>query len=81
MQGSRTKANGCRAVTGRLAATLKLTVGTDMIGGVRQPAVRGAVAQLVEQRPFKPWVPGSSPGRLTTPFPSRTRLGASFRKN
>ena len=31
------------------------------------------VAQLVEQRPFKPWVPGSSPGRLTTP--SRFRLG------
>lgn len=30
---------------------------------------RGAVAQLVEQRPFKPWVPGSSPGRLTTPIP------------
>ena len=30
---------------------------------------RGAVAQLVEQRPFKPWVPGSSPGRLTTPMP------------
>ena len=23
------------------------------------------VAQLVEQRPFKAWVPGSSPGRLT----------------
>ena len=26
MQGSRTKANGCRAVTGLMAATLKLTV-------------------------------------------------------
>ena len=23
------------------------------------------VAQLVEQRPFKPWVEGSSPSRLT----------------
>ena len=26
----------------------------------------GAVAQLAEQRPFKPWVVGSSPTRLTT---------------
>ena len=31
-------------------------------------SVAGAVAQLVEQRPFKPWVPGSSPGRLTNPM-------------
>ncbi len=26
------------------------------------------VAQLVEQRPFKPWVEGSSPSRLTILF-------------
>ena len=28
--------------------------------------VIGEVAQLVEQRPFKPWVAGSSPALLTT---------------
>ena len=29
-------------------------------------AVHGLVAQSVEQRPFKPLVPGSSPGQPTT---------------
>jgi hypothetical protein len=30
-------------------------------------AFRELVAQLVEQRPFKAWVLGSSPSELTTP--------------
>ncbi len=35
--------------------------------------VIGEVAQLVEQRPFKPWVAGSSPALLTT-LPSGAAL-------
>ena len=37
------------------------------------------VAQLVEQRPFKAWVLGSSPSELTTSFrsPGRYRSGRS----
>lgn len=37
---------------------------------------RGAVGQLADKRPFKPIVPGSSPGR-PTPFPSVAQPGSA----
>ena len=35
---------------------------------LKERPVRELVAQLVEQRPFKAWVLGSSPSELTKPF-------------
>ena len=49
----------------------------DTCVSFERAALNELVAQLVEQRPFKAWVLGSSPSELTTP-PGR-RLPPHFR--